>query len=492
MCMKDTARLVPIKKSRSPLSLILLLGIVALATAIVMKYHRSSRFGGYIVRDHLVKAEVSSFTVTWRSKRPYPSVIKILSPIERVVHGEKRSATRKHKVLVRDLTPSQHYAYAILYPNGETSLPQSVRTKAMQLVLLKGETLPNGGHSIFFKTKPPSSEREAMGRRGRKSVPLQIVPCADDVYALNLPAGEHYDELTLHTKLAGGAKSSYSLRTLLEGEIVRLTNELNSFSRAKFMAPMEKKMTKAVDEMFQDVTGRPNVLAKSSDEQYEEKVKHQKKLQEMAQSLVERMRQVSCYDAYERACALSPLYLTGELTALPARLNFHERLRRFEDVDLYMALRHMKLDFPRPKWGDFALSRKPPKKRGKDIVIYKNFKKPFLLGSRVLFAEKVIGKKELSVNLTEVPKGRAIVCLTVRSFFNQAIRLTVNDKVDFTLCDGPIHPKKRDMFTFFQSFPSSVLKKGENKVRLFCDISVGRVSVRGIAILRMALHFPPE
>ena len=490
--MKDTARLVPIKKSRSPLSLVLLLGIVALATAIVMKYHRFSRFSGYVVRDHLVKAEVSSFTVTWRSKRPYPSVIKILSPIERVVHSEEKDATRKHKVLVRDLTPSQQYSYAILYPNGETSLPQSIRTKAMQLVLLKGETLPNGGHAIYFRTKPPASEREALGRQGRQSVPLQIVPCADDVYALNLPQDIQFDELTLHTKLSSGAKSSYSLRTLLEGEIVRLTNELNSFDRAKFMAPMEKKMTKAVEETFQDVTGKPNVLRKSRDEQYEEKVKHQKKLQKIANTLVARIRQIPCYDAYERACALSPLYLSGELTALPARLNFHERLRRFEDVDLYMALRHMKLDFPRPKWGDFALSRKPPKKRGKDIVVYKNFKKPFLLGSPVLFAEKVIGKKEFSIKLPKVPKGRAIVCLTVRSFFNQAIRLTVNDKVDFTLCDGPIHPQKRDMFTFFQSFPSSVLRKGENNVRLFCDISVGRVAVRGIAILRMALHFPPK
>ena len=490
--MKDTARLVPIKKSRSPLSLVLLLGIVALATAIVMKYHRFSRFSGYVVRDHLVKAEVSSFTVTWRSKRPYPSVIKILSPIERVVHGAKKDATSKHKVFVRDLTPSQHYSYAILYPNGETSLPQSIRTKAMQLVLLKGEILPNGGHSIFFRTKPSASEREALGRQGRKSVSLQIVPCADDVYALNLPRDVQFDELTLHTKLAGGAKSSYSLRTLLEGEIVRLTNELNSFDRKKFMAPMEKKMTKAVEETFQDVTGKPNVLRKSRDEQYEEKVKHQKKLKKMANSLVERMRQISCYSAYERACALSPLFLTGELTALAARLNFHERLRRFEDVDLYMGLRHMKLNFPRPKWGDFALSRRPPTKRGKDIVVYKNFKKPFLLGSPVLFAENVIGKKEFSVRLPEISKGRAIVCLTVRSFFNQAIRLTVNDKVDFTLCDGPVYPKKRDMFTFFQSFPSSVLKKGENKVRLFCDVSVGRVAVRGIAILRMALHFPPE
>ena len=490
--MKDTARLVPIKKSRSPLNLILLLGIVALGTAVAMKYHRSNSFGGFIVRDHAVKAEVSSFSVTWRSKRPYPSVIKLLSPVERVVQGEDKKATRKHKVVLRDLTPNEHYSYAILYPNGETSLPQTVRTKSMELILLKGEKLPTGGHSIYFKTIPTSSDRQANGIRGSDNTALQIIPCADDVYALNLPGKIKFDSLTLDVTLAGSAKTSFSLSSLLESEIVLLTNELNSFNRAKVMAPTEREMTKAIEDTFQAVTGKDNVLAKSRDEQYEDKLHHQKKLQAITKALEERLQVEPCYSAYERACALSPLYLDGELVPLQARLHFHEKLRRFEDVFLYMALRHMHLKFPRPNWGEFSLSRKPPKTRGKDIALYKDFKKPLLLGSRVMFSENVVGKKEFFIDLEEVPKGRAIACLTVRSFYDQAIRLTVNDKVDFTLCDGPIHSKKSEMFTFFQSFPASLLKKGKNRIRLFCDISVGRVATRGIAILRLALHFPPE
>ena len=486
--MKDTARLVPVKKGRSPLKLFLLMGIVALVTAIALKKARLSRPKGFVVRAHAVEAGAGSFTVTWRSKRPYKSALMLLTPERRVIKGEDRKATKKHKVVVGELAPNELYSYAILYPNKKTSLSQTVRTLPLQLRLIKCDKHPKKGHTLYFETKPQSQSRMAHGLVGGQQEPLTIAPCADGIYALTI--NKEYDRLTLELSLAGSSPSTFSIKSLLSGEVIRLTKELKSFNRKEVMAPTEREMTKAIEETFKDVTGTANVLNASEEEQQAERAKHDVKLRGIRNRLEEHLAKLPYWPAYLRTCALSPILLDSGFLSLNEQLLVHERVRPFQDVDLYMAVRHIRLNIPRPHWGLFKLERTPPKQRGLDIQIYKNFKKPLLLGNKVPFSETVLSMKEFSKVLKKCPKGPALVCLTVRSFLRQSLRVTVNGRVDFTLCDRPVYARKREMFTFFQYLPQGVIKEGENKIRIRCDVSVGRVATRGIAILRLALHFP--
>jgi len=493
--MNDTARLEPIRPAGPRWPVPVIVTVLTVALCWVVAHRPEPRpTAPYTFAGLRTDPTAEGFTVTWASDRAYPSVIEVLSPAARTVTGANANPTTSHTVEVAGLTPDQVCTFVVGYPDGSRSLRQTVRTLPVRVELTGGEVRPQGGVYLYARCAQAGATCSAAAVHAGQRRPLTVAPREDGGLAVTIDRPHDLDDVEVTATLPTGGTRTARMATALRTEVDAVIVALKDVTADAILAETHRETTKDLDDIFGAWTGDANVRGMAPEAAQQERRKHQAKLDGIRDRLEQRLKTMGCLPAYEKACRLSPLALRTSLVDVDAVIAFHGALRRFQDVVLYMAVRHMQVRIPTPDWGDFALERQPPERRGHERLLFQDFARPVRLGTTVPFAAAVVGSVRYDALLDEAPSKaqRFAVAVTVKSFVNLALRVTVNDRLSFTLTDRPVHPEGPEVFTFYQFLPGAALHKGVNVVVLAIEPSVGRVAVDSVEVMRVALLEVPD
>jgi hypothetical protein len=96
-------------------------------------------------------------TVKWKSDLPYISQIKLLKPEQQLVSGNTSGDVTVHEVHVTGFASNEAIEYVVVYPTGETSLPNSVRAGG-KIVTIDSVKLEEQGFRLRWKNPLPGCD----------------------------------------------------------------------------------------------------------------------------------------------------------------------------------------------------------------------------------------------------------------------------------------------------------------------------------------------
>jgi len=309
----------------------------------------------YGVQDLVCRGEVTSLTVTWRSVRAYPSVVRVQGGrTTRVVEAPERGATTDHRVVVDGCSEDESYQVRVLYPSGETSLPQTVATERLRVEVLEArqqgegmtvEVGANGTGRLDLVVETADGLRTSVpataSSTGRWTAALPVVP-------------PETTGLTAEVTFEGGERRSVPLGRGLGDEVRRAAGKLSTFDP-------EAAMRDAVLVYAPDPDRLVNTLDTGTERVSEERRIAREKGRKLRAGLDERLAATGLVAVDERMRQVAPLVLGTRLLPLRLRDELHAGLQRLQAFVVAAALTEARLEgyAYRPVPGAFELSCRP-------------------------------------------------------------------------------------------------------------------------------------
>lgn len=347
----------------------------------------------------------------------------------------------------------------------------------------------DGEGSLVLRWNPGSrtDDCSARGLRGALWAPLPTTRLHEGEWQTVVTRPDELSALTLAAGSGDGGRT-LDVGAWARDEVPFLSARLAAFPRDEALASVHAAVTKPVGETFREVTGE--AAAGEGDGAAE---RHRLRLEALERELEARLGVGGALTNHRRLADLSALVLGSALLRLETRLDAHAALRRVDDVVQAMAVHGLVPRLPAPSWGSFAQSRTRPTGDFREVVLFQDFARPRLVGVRVPFApEGMVPEAVFETAWEGPPPVRAWLCVTVSSFLNQVLRLTVGDRASFLLVDRPVAEAGPAVFTFYQAIPGALLGLGTNRIRLLGDREVGRQTIRAVSVHRLALLVQEE
>ena len=436
----------------------------------------------YTVQDFKTKVGPESVTLHWRSTHPYPSIVEVTNDKgEKLSTNETVPATTIHEVLVTDLLPGKAYSVVILLPNGR-SLPKTVRAEALAAKLLELSMI---NEKMKIRLHLPQS-RQVIGRFGNTTVQGKT----DDHITWNLEMKKaEVVRIQIEIELFDGRKKVLTLSKLLANRAKELSHAFGKLTARDFFSAVANDMSREfvgeIDEkdrwLSKPIVTFDGIKAKRIQRQLRA-VKHHLKPLQLVKNL-KAMKQVAPFVFSEETLSFSERYL------------LYKRLQEVTRLIVYF--RHWDLGYlisPSllPNQGIFSRGTAPLSGRVERLFIRNSRERPLQLGLCLpaISPPEQIDKWKRTVN---VDKNNGLVHTALefycRSFSSLALRIYINRKYEFYVCDRPFfaHSSDESLVLLRQDIPVQCWQDGENTVEIQVEWIFDDVTSNSIALERIVL-----
>ena len=437
---------------------------------------------------------LSTAMVSWESKRPYASTVKIVAKDGSEQIKSTDEQTCKHRILLSDLEENREYKMSIVYPSGESSLARKFTTHSLDLELLSASREGNelsltwscdlGGSWQLYSRSPNS-------KQGKFTAARQIGKRWEA--SLKVPKGEE-EKLCLRRFAPDGSSYELELKNLLSQFSRDCIAKLKSFDPEEMIRPL------AIE-----VAPEANSLLDSLKEGKED-IQEQKRIARLKGAkalpyLQKRLRETGALEVDKRARDLAPLLFTGKLLDLELLSQVCWQLQKIHRFFFSALFNDCPIDYDFESLpGDFALSCVPLKGKILEMSIFKapegEYEVLGMYNSVIVDMNKNKERLELSFFLDEI-KGLdgAEFRIKVKGSYNRiAMELKLNSLKKLLIPDlrhwfprTELYPKKG---LLCQRIPPRALKRGENSL-LITTNALYRAFTRNIIKLeeiRLALQ----
>ena len=436
----------------------------------------------YTVQVFKARPGPESVTLSWRSNKPYPSVVEIKDK-EGKVRSTNPSApqTTIHQVTVTDLKPEKPYTAVVILPNGR-SLAKAVKAHALRVKLLKLQRRSSELHILLYLPQC----KKITANAGNDAV----TAIAESSFSWRLQIGnKDIRRVQIEAQLQNGLKRSFTLAYLLKERIKELSTSFSKFQARRFFSDVANDMGRDfVSKMEQRDSKWSNkpilaIDAISSD-------RRQRQLRAVHHHLKPLQLQKQLRDIRQ----VSPLIFTADAVPFAQRYLLYKRLQEMTRLLVY--LRRWDLDelfSPTllPQQGIFSLAMTPLTGRVERIFIKNTPHSPLLFGMCIpaISPPRQIDKwnTKLHFKKSNDIKHTALE-LYCQSFTSLALRITLNRKYEFYLCDRPLFNHPSDTLVLLrQNIPVECWQDGENTLEFLVEWIFDDITSSSIAVERIIL-----
>ena len=427
-------------------------------------WRNKSRVGPFLAQGVKSHSTPSSILVTWQSKTPYLSQVKLEEgPSHRVFISSKQSETTSHLVTLSPLPPRQSYRFRILFPDGTTSLPHNAQTKALTVSTLQSHRENDElvlSFQLAFGKEVTCQTIATNGLEAKVSVKRQ-----GRYWQVKLKEPQELVSLKANVLL----QSNKELILDLKKELARLCsspiNMLNRIDGRKFSLKVDQLAKLEVSKIYE------KLKAEGGSVDIDDVARIRRKA--TGAVLIKKLKEVGAIAAYDQLIPLSALAMNTRLLPFAQQCRLYEGAMTMYEISMYSKSFKLEPSYEMSQLldlGMFAQRFGRQAKYSKKIVLWKStaenahlrfgppevhfYKRPL---THKTFPFKILRKEALK---------KANLYVYTHSFSSMVIKATVNERFAFFITDMDLYGGTAGKRHIMQPIPRELLRAGKNTITL--------------------------